>query len=282
MNGDGIKTYFIQSSAGGPIKIGQAVNPKKRLSGLQTSHTVKLEILAVLNENRESELHGRFRALRVRGEWYRCERPLVDYLLENFKLSKAHQERLRQALVVPLNTVEPPKSEVVEGVFGCDLVVDRSTTDEGELSNNVYAMFDDSGPECDCGDSLDVPEPREQHFENACSWAIFQHVADLVAQSLPVIERLGIDSERRTLHLVTRYLNTVPRQTLFEDLGEIAFNLDYVYWKLSITAFGPEWDGPRVFDGYQLFLESIKRSRPCRPIFGDPECIRLRDWGMEK
>lgn len=74
------RTYFIRSEAGGPIKIGKAVNVQKRLSSLQTSHSQKLYVLAEIEVDRESELHERFAELRTKGEWFRAEKPLLDFL----------------------------------------------------------------------------------------------------------------------------------------------------------------------------------------------------------
>ena len=63
--------YFIAGETG-PVKIGVAVDPQKRLSGLQTSHPIPLAILAVTpgSVQVEREYHQRFAAHRVRGEWF--------------------------------------------------------------------------------------------------------------------------------------------------------------------------------------------------------------------
>jgi hypothetical protein len=38
--------YFIQAESGGPVKIGKSTRPENRLRQLQTSHPVKLLLLA--------------------------------------------------------------------------------------------------------------------------------------------------------------------------------------------------------------------------------------------
>ncbi len=63
--------YFVAGETG-PIKIGVAVNPQKRLSGLQTSHPIPLAILALTpgGVDLEREYHERFAEHRLRGEWF--------------------------------------------------------------------------------------------------------------------------------------------------------------------------------------------------------------------
>lgn len=63
--------YFI-GAASGPIKIGIATRPLARLSGLQTSHHEKLDLLATCEGDLELEkaYHRRFAAHRLSGEWF--------------------------------------------------------------------------------------------------------------------------------------------------------------------------------------------------------------------
>ena len=63
--------YFI-GAADGPVKIGMAVDPLARLSGLQSANPRELAILAIAKGGRQAELryHWRFRAIRIRGEWF--------------------------------------------------------------------------------------------------------------------------------------------------------------------------------------------------------------------
>ena len=63
--------YFIGSRAG-PIKIGMAADPGRRLSGLQTSSPVDLHLLAVTvgGVAAEKAYHSRFRKHHIRGEWF--------------------------------------------------------------------------------------------------------------------------------------------------------------------------------------------------------------------
>lgn len=76
--------YFIQLDNAGPIKIGRAKNPIKRLKGLQTAAHKQLRLLAVIpgNSTTEKELHREFRDLRIGGEWFRAESILLAKIRE--------------------------------------------------------------------------------------------------------------------------------------------------------------------------------------------------------
>jgi len=65
------KVYFIGSEMG-QIKIGMALNPEKRLRGLQTSHPAKLTILATCDGGHAQEhaYHQMFASHRLHGEWF--------------------------------------------------------------------------------------------------------------------------------------------------------------------------------------------------------------------
>ena len=64
--------YFIQGVSGGPIKIGTSEDPYVRMASLQVACHEKLRLLATTagGKQREAELHARFAATRVRGEWF--------------------------------------------------------------------------------------------------------------------------------------------------------------------------------------------------------------------
>lgn len=66
--------YFIQAGGSdGPIKIGVSNAPHLRLAELQTGMPNELVLLATRHGNNraEKELHQRFAADRIRGEWFR-------------------------------------------------------------------------------------------------------------------------------------------------------------------------------------------------------------------
>lgn len=75
--------YFI--SDGVNIKIGISKHPKKRLASLQTAHSTKLEMLAVIPGDRETEfqLHGMFAEHHIRGEWFNDCAEIRRYIAAN-------------------------------------------------------------------------------------------------------------------------------------------------------------------------------------------------------
>jgi hypothetical protein len=77
--------YFVQANEGGPIKIGVAIDVRRRLSGLQNGSPMRLHVLGVVPGDRrlEVELHGRFAADRLHGEWFRETEALFAYINEN-------------------------------------------------------------------------------------------------------------------------------------------------------------------------------------------------------
>lgn len=74
--------YFIGSTRGGPVKIGFSVAPRRRLGELQTASPVRLEILGLLAGTRETEqeLHEKFSAHRMSGEWFSPCVEITDFI----------------------------------------------------------------------------------------------------------------------------------------------------------------------------------------------------------
>jgi hypothetical protein len=72
--------YFIQAAEA--IKIGYSKDAPKRLAGLQTSSSEDLVLLGFVRGTRddERELHKMFCHLQLRGEWFRLEEELTDYI----------------------------------------------------------------------------------------------------------------------------------------------------------------------------------------------------------
>lgn len=64
--------YFIQAEHGGPVKIGQAQDPRARLRELQCGNPDRLVIRSVILAEQETErsLHVAWASARVRGEWF--------------------------------------------------------------------------------------------------------------------------------------------------------------------------------------------------------------------
>lgn len=77
--------YFVQSSQGGPVKIGyvsRADGLQNRLDSLQTGCAYPLVVLRVIAGDRttEQELHARFARWRVSGEWFLPSKEIGAYL----------------------------------------------------------------------------------------------------------------------------------------------------------------------------------------------------------
>ena len=65
------RTYFV-GWKGGPVKIGRAADPRKRLLELQTSCPYRLHLWALSSYpmHQEKRLHTRFTDHRMWGEWF--------------------------------------------------------------------------------------------------------------------------------------------------------------------------------------------------------------------
>lgn len=74
--------YAIQCGENGPIKLGRAEDPYKRMKHLQTSNPFNLSMLAceetLDDEEAEKQLHIQLRMYRIRGEWFRPEKAVLD------------------------------------------------------------------------------------------------------------------------------------------------------------------------------------------------------------
>lgn len=79
-----MSVYFIQAGGpAGPIKIGVALDVTNRIRTLQVANHLELRLLAVIQgakHGAEQQLHARFSADRIRGEWFRASEDLIDYI----------------------------------------------------------------------------------------------------------------------------------------------------------------------------------------------------------
>lgn len=73
------QVYFIGCRGLPYVKIGKAVSPRQRLRDLQSGCPVELFIMATTKDFTEDILHKRFDHSRVRGEWFK-----LDWELQNF------------------------------------------------------------------------------------------------------------------------------------------------------------------------------------------------------
>jgi hypothetical protein len=75
--------YFIRSERGGPVKIGIARDIDSRLMSLQTAHPYPLKVIAVIpsgGKSKERELHQRFAADRLNGEWFEWNAEIEEFV----------------------------------------------------------------------------------------------------------------------------------------------------------------------------------------------------------
>ena len=72
------KTYLLTDNTG-LYKIGRSEDPYKRLSQLSCGST-SAKIYCVINSNIETELHRKFKAKRVKGEWFNLNESDLDYI----------------------------------------------------------------------------------------------------------------------------------------------------------------------------------------------------------
>jgi len=72
--------YFIHG--GDRIKIGYSKEPEDRLTALQVSTADRLQIIGSIvgDQRKEKSLHDQFRHLHIRGEWFRPETDLVEFI----------------------------------------------------------------------------------------------------------------------------------------------------------------------------------------------------------
>src|SRR3972149_6243576 len=102
--------HFISCDALSLIKIGRSADVNKRLSHLQISVGAELRIIKAVPADPwvEIAVHSKFQHIRVRGEWFRADKELLDFIA-NFKapertLSIGEEYRIEE----DGGTVEPP------------------------------------------------------------------------------------------------------------------------------------------------------------------------------
>ena len=78
-----IQTYIMKDSSNGLYKIGKSKNPKYREKTLQ-SEKPSIKMIKVFSENIEKELHKRYKAQRVRGEWFNLNKIQLRYICTHF------------------------------------------------------------------------------------------------------------------------------------------------------------------------------------------------------
>jgi hypothetical protein len=88
------RVYFILAGKRGPIKIGFSKSFDFRLKKFQAGHYKKLTVLAWIpgGEEKETELHHRFKAHHIRGDWFKPAKEIMEFLLSIDGASKCQQQ----------------------------------------------------------------------------------------------------------------------------------------------------------------------------------------------
>lgn len=76
------QVYFLRIKGTDEVKIGYSRRLNSRISDLSIAHSKELELIATVSGGVEAEgrLHRRFHRYRIRGEWYRIEGKLAEYI----------------------------------------------------------------------------------------------------------------------------------------------------------------------------------------------------------
>lgn len=77
------RVYFIQDERDGSVKIGRSVDPRGRLTALRCANGGRHLALRATMPGAAAEeraLHARFGSLRIRGEWFRPEPELLEFI----------------------------------------------------------------------------------------------------------------------------------------------------------------------------------------------------------
>ena len=78
--------YLIQEvgDPSGPVKIGYASSPHRRLSGIQTGNSRPLHLIAIGPEGKklEAEFKRVWEVFAIRGEWFRYHPNMVQWLTD--------------------------------------------------------------------------------------------------------------------------------------------------------------------------------------------------------
>lgn len=118
--------YFISAEPDGPIKIGYASNPKKRIASLQTAHHQQLKLLKVIPGTLQAEaaLHALFKNDRIKGEWFKRSPSLLSFI----ESDDAWKSAVADEDMISANSTDHPHAQYIialgdTGTLAADLGV---------------------------------------------------------------------------------------------------------------------------------------------------------------
>jgi hypothetical protein len=192
-----MKTYFIEASATGYIKIGRSADPIRRLKNLTTASPSALRLIGVLDHDCEAELHRQYASLRTTGEWFKADGALLTYLKHQFKF-RGGRPRLPRCTVATRQTDNAVDVlAMLENWFDAPLLTRPDTNEDdfdwGRFDDMIYGWFLERDPKevarhCaeddeEAGDDPDDAETRQDFLnmlQGECDtiWARLQQLAE--------------------------------------------------------------------------------------------------------
>jgi hypothetical protein len=143
--------YFIRDSSSGAIKIGRTDGPvKARMASIQTGMIGTLSLLGVIRRvppETEKQLHWRFRASRIRGEWFRASPDLMAYIAAHGGpdtpcLAPEPRKSRRQMTTEERWEAKSPESKAIfEGLVRTIFGLDCSAPVSDDLLIYAYGML---------------------------------------------------------------------------------------------------------------------------------------------
>ena len=254
-------TYFIQQENGGNIKIGFTTQePEKRLANLQTGSAYTLRIVGLLHGNKENKLHKKFSDIKVKGEWYKNNKELVDYISSNSlegydeplvsspKIGK--QGYLKYETVKQVWGVSPSRGSVSTVDF--DWKFDKDTKDgffdlEEEMCNLIEEnnIIDKMGfRDVTYEDMLDGEySPTKEDFydrdiynEPLCEFDVFRNVCYTIEECTDYKDSFGrqrdffksvyINSDEWMFMVTCEPVSSKTRMGYIRKLAEVAWSMD--------------------------------------------------------
>ncbi len=117
--------YFIRSGKEGPVKIGIAIDPLKRLEECQIGNSEKLLLIGSkeIEGNAkivEDEIKRMFGHLHIRGEWFKPDQEMSDFI-DNIDRFHRHTDKLEDLPAYPCAKCgkEVPYPFEIDGLLLC-------------------------------------------------------------------------------------------------------------------------------------------------------------------